>query len=390
MDRIFLDMFLKSGPARKYDVRYFSIAVTKKPREEREYLFKTFFLNTSIIFKCMITDDYKIRRDEKPVITLVYLPYDLIKPEEGGESFIFTPERFLKFYEYKRRSKTTDHTAYEHDLELLQVLDSIPTFSPLIVELAFERKSISIPKAYLDLTDEMRAKLKAQLKSRIRPLIVAAYGGAGLKVEKAVEEMASKLFTLSNVNEVMPLVQALQLPPEHAVDFLASWIGITYFEYEYSTLQAELVTFANWLATKASKTSNLTAIDREQVEKNIKFISTRLKKDWSHIFKLSTEYRDVYNNLIYKSDIPMFRSFLLRCQKSYWELGDLLGRFEQTATAWRTFKIASQEDKIPGATLIEFLALLRALHNTHPPTGGDSGPALPIEGGFPNIVPNLF
>jgi hypothetical protein len=60
--------------------------------------------------------------------------------------------------------------------------------------------------------------------------------------------MTGKLFSLHNVQEILPLVQALRLPPENAIEFLSSWIGITYFEYEYSMIQNHLKEFAVWLS----------------------------------------------------------------------------------------------------------------------------------------------
>jgi hypothetical protein len=54
----------------------------------------------------------------------------------GGESFIFSPANFSRYYAHKLHPTNIDLMAVEYDLELLKILDSLPTFSPLIVELA--------------------------------------------------------------------------------------------------------------------------------------------------------------------------------------------------------------------------------------------------------------
>src|SRR5512134_1048913 len=219
MDREILGIFLQSGPARKYDVSRFTRAIVADKDSEPLFLFRNKFLNHTILFKCMVVDDYSRCAPEKPISTLVYMPYDTNRPQEGGESFVFSPANFARYCAHKLQTTNMDLLAVEYDSEILKILDSLPTFSPLIVELALERNNMAIPSAYLDLTPELRVKLRAQLKGRIRPLIVAAYDRSSVSVEKAVEEMTGKLFSLHNVREILPLVQALRLPPENAIEF---------------------------------------------------------------------------------------------------------------------------------------------------------------------------
>jgi hypothetical protein len=157
---------------------------------------------------------------------------------------------------------------------------------------------MSIPSAYLDLTPELRVKLRAQLEGRIRPLIVAVYGQSSTGVEKAVDDMTAKLLSLHNLHEILPLVQALRLPPENAVEFLSSWIGITYFEYEYSMIQNHLKDFAMWLSKASHITDQISARDKEYVDMLINNIKKRVSTDWRLICALSDEYRETYSNVV--------------------------------------------------------------------------------------------
>jgi hypothetical protein len=281
--------------------------------------------------------------------------------------------------------------AVEYDLELLKILDSLPTFSPLIVELALERNNMTIPHAYLDMTPELRVRLRAQLKGRIRPLIVAAYDKSSVSVEKAVEDMTGKLFSLHNVREILPLVQALRLPPENAIEFLSSWIGITYFEYEYSMIQNHLKEFAVWLSKSTYVNEHICVRERDCADALVRQIKERLSIDWKRIYALSNEYRDTYSDLVYNGEIAKFSKFLLKCKQAYWELGDLLGRFEQTAIAWRVFNTSYHGKRIPFQVLINFFVLLRQLHDAPPQVSSSDVDDRPAEGaGFPHFAPNLF
>ena len=271
--------------------------------------------------------------------------------------------------------------AVEYDMELLKILDALPTFSPLIVELALERNNMTIPNTYLDLTPELRVKLRAQLKGRIRPLIVVAYDKSSVSVEKAVEDMTGKLFSLHNVREILPLVQALRLPPENAIEFLSSWIGITYFEYEYSMIQNHLKQFAVWLSKSSYLNEHISVREKDYADALVRQIKDRLSIDWKRIYALSNAYRETYSDLVYNGEIAKFSKFLLKCKQAYWERGDLLGRFEQTAIAWRVFNASYHGKRILFSILINFFVLLRKLHDAPPQVNSSDIDERPAEGG---------
>jgi hypothetical protein len=390
MDREILGIFLQSGPARKYDVSRFTRAIAANKDSEQLFLFRNKFLNHTILFKCIISSDYSRFASDKPISTLVYMPYDTKRPQEGGESFVFSPANFAGCCAHKLQTENVDPLAVEYDLEILKILDGLPTFSPLIVELAFERNNMTIPGAYLDLTPELRAKLRAQLKGRIRPLIVAVYNRSSVSVEKAVEEMTGKLFSLHDVREILPLVEALRLPPENAVGFLSSWIGITYFEYEYSMVENHLKHFAAWLSKASYLTEHISLRNKEYIDGMILNIKGRLSSDWKRICALSDEYREAYSDLVYSGEIVKFSKFLLKSKQAYWELGDFLGRFEQTAIAWRVFSASYHGKRIPPSIVIGLFTLLGKLHDSpqrlSPAEAEDEAAK---SAGFPNFAPDL-
>ncbi len=388
MNREILGIFLQSGSARKYDVSRFTRAIAGNPDAEQVFLFRNKFLNRTILFKCMVLDDYSSNASDSPISTLIYMPYDTAHPQEGGESFVFSPANFARHCAHKLQTANIDFMAVQYDLEILKILDSLPTFSPLIVELALERNNMRIPSAYLDLTPELRVKLRAQLKGRIRPLIIAAYSQSSTGTEKAVDDMTAKLFSLHNAHEILPLVQALRLPPENAVEFLSSWIGITYFEYEYSMIQNHLKDFAMWLSKASYLTDYVSARHKEYIESLTHHIKKRLSTDWKRIYALSDEYRETYSSLVHDGEIDKFSGFLLKCKQAYWELGDLLGRFEQTAIAWRVFNASYEGKRVPLSVIMDLFTLLGKLHDSPQRVrSSDSEEAL---AGFPHFAPDLF
>ena len=392
MDREILQIFLRSGPARKYDVGHFSKRVAAENTDGSGLLFKTHFLNHAILFKYIVIDKFKRVCDDRPISTIIYSPYDYSKPGDGGESFVFSEENFQRFYQYKLRSENIDVASYSADLDVLTVLSSVPTFSPIIIELAFGRANLRPSNIYFDLTPELRVKLNNHMKARIRPLIVAAYERSSCDIDRAVEEMTSKLLYLEDAASVMPLIEALRLAPDTALEVLSSWIGITYFEYEYAALQPQLRGFSEWISKNSNTKDSLRPNESEYMATLSQFVRQKMKEEWARVVDLSKTYRETYHALVFKGDIKRFADFLFSCRNVYWDLGETLGRFEQATIAWRLFERQLMGQKPSYRAMISFFTVLRKL------LGAPPAIAAPVaedalgenRGGFSTLTADLF
>lgn len=85
MERELLHHFLRSGPARKFDVNGVTRRIMLSQPGGIDLLFRTSYCNTSILFKCMNFDGLHDTVEDKPIDMLVYFPYDHNKPGDGGE-----------------------------------------------------------------------------------------------------------------------------------------------------------------------------------------------------------------------------------------------------------------------------------------------------------------
>jgi hypothetical protein len=363
MDREVLKLFLRAGPARRFDVCYFTRRLAKAGGKP-EFLFNTPFLNHSILFKCVDLSQDRQREDRQTVGTLVYMPYDVTRPGDGGEAFFFSEENFTRYCEYKVSGNDGLNGELEPDCNKLRVLDSIPTFSPFVIEQAFQRAETSFPDSYLQLTPDVRTRVTAHLKGRLRPLIVAAYKRSTKNVEKAVEDLTAKLFCLSDLRYILPLVQALRLPPDLAKEVLTSWLGIAYFEYEYSFLQPKLKEFAGWMGKYSQPSEIIGRREQEFLVGQINSIKQKIRSDWNESVLISNEYRNSYESMVFKGDLEPFVGFLKNAESFYWRMGEVLGRLEQTVAVWRHFVRHYHERRLPFALLSEMLDVLRSIHAT--------------------------
>ena len=163
MQRDVLKQYLRAGPSRRYDIASFSGRLPGGSPPEA-YLFANTFLNGCILFKWVDVSELRANPTSRIVSTLIYLPYDPQRPEGGGESFLFSEERFRQYCDYRISARDPTHTSVVDDAQTLKLLDSVPTFSPFLVELAFKRNGLDIPETYLQLMPEVRDKNGALLR----------------------------------------------------------------------------------------------------------------------------------------------------------------------------------------------------------------------------------
>lgn len=356
MKRDQLRLLLRAGPSRLFDVRL-SSRLLAASGQRGDLLFSAGFLNTALFLKTY--DPTRPRRidDHKIVDTLVFLPFDNTRPADGGESFIFCEETFLTLLEYKL-SSFSNGSDVAGDLAKLRVLDALPTFSPFILELAFQRHQIAIPPAYLQLTPELRLNLTEHLKGRVRPLIIAAYGPSGSSIDRAVENLTNKLFYLHDIAELLPLAEALRLQPASAQEVLTAWVGIAYFEYEYSRLQPLLTEFACWLGNY-DPSGDAPRDEIQHVKAQMAGIRQKVRDDWNGVVGISGDYRSSYHSMVFSSKPEPFIRFLADARRHYWRMGDVLGRLEQAMRIWQHFTDSAPRRQVAYMRMQEMLSALR-------------------------------
>jgi hypothetical protein len=362
MERELLHHFLRSGPARKFDVG----RVTRKARRAEEdadnLLFRSPYCNSCILFKCVNLDENCMANRENAIDMLVYFPYDQHNPGDGGESLLFTERYFWQYFTTKLRRADCDLPSLQADFATLQVFDSIPTFSPIILELAFERRGLAIPKSYLDLPPDLRSKLRLHIKERIRPLAVAASHSTGADTEKAVEDLSSKMFSLRSIDDIAPLLHALRIPEEEGITLLSAWIGITYFEHEYALIQGKVKAFAEWLNAFSMPREAIRPAEERAIEDLVREIKNKIRADWATVSGVWKEYVSSYEAYILHDNTEVFSAFLRKCNVHYWTMAHILGRLEQTIISWQHFTRNYFNVAMPYYRLMELYAVLRRLH----------------------------
>lgn len=351
LDRALLRYLLASGPSRKFDVA----GRSRGALGIGQNIFQNDLLNESILFK------FRDERDETMLAegpntspTLVYIPYDPAKPADGGESFYVTLRNFTRFFEVKRDLSEDRHHELMQDYDILEVFNSLPTLSPYLVADAFKRAGFGIDSQLLNLPEDLKRRIRARLRGRMRPLVQAAVSDKSGQLGHAVDMLVGRMIEAQDINGLRPLIMALRLSEDNALMTFQAWTGITYFEDEFIALQPELRTFASWLVTSARPSQSVSLIERAIYDSWALDLRQRVRGDWQVMLDVLEDYRVAYQALLTDSNPRPFLDFLSRANTHYWRMGEILGRLEQLLLCWQQRARRFGNGKFPAEVLEDF------------------------------------
>ncbi|MFO1185997.1 MAG: hypothetical protein U1E87_00170 [Alphaproteobacteria bacterium] len=330
MDRAQLRCLLNSGPSRVLDVRRLHL------EQQLEPIFKIAKLNSAIFLKQSDAGEQGGREDLPPIPTKVYLPYDRRKPEDGGESFVFTPGGMRVAVVNLIGEKNINHEDLAADIEIVAILDRVPSFSPYLVRDALERASVRIPEGYLAMPDREAAMIKQRMRARLRPLVASAFGGGNKPISQtSIERLVQKLWELKDMDELLPLVQAFKIAPDQAPEIFYCWLGIAFFENEYIKLQPRLKKMAAWMANKSSPRELMPRGMLDHYFHSVTCVRKLLQGHWKRSLGILQDYTATYDELVGASAAATrFIAFLRQSKAHFWTLGGCLGRLDQSSEIW--------------------------------------------------------
>lgn len=328
MDRAQLKYLLNSGPSRVFDVRKLC------HEDQHPPIFKTARLNGTILLKQSRSE--KSLEEGPPILTMVFTPYDRKRPEEGGESFIFTPAGLRAALNDLVGEKNVNQEELAADTALLSLFDRLPSFSPFLMRDALERAEIRIPDGYFDVPQREAAMIKQRMRARLRPIVAIAFAADKKAItDTSIERLVQILWELKDMTELQPLVSAFQIPEDQAKEIFYCWTGIAFFENEYLKLQPRLKRMAAWMSAKSAPRELLPRELLDHYQHSAAGVRKHLQGHWKCALGILQDYMSTYQELVDSNgSAARFVEFLNRSKAHFWTLGGRLGRLEQSADIW--------------------------------------------------------
>ncbi len=360
MDRELLKYFLNSGPSKTFDLPKLGAMAQEATGRPPQPFFDTPFLNRSILFKFLDTQDSLHDTQRTPLKTLIYFPYDTARPEDGGESVVYSRSALHHYLTTNKDIQALDGAAFQADATKLDVMESTPAFSPFLLEGAFERKGVAVNTNYLMLDPAEVAVVKSRLRTRLRPLVHAAFSQYTNKKDLFLDKLADSVWS-SDVKAILPLVKALRIPERRATETMSSWAGMTFFEQSFTQIEPDMRAFSNWFKVFSMPREALSSELEASMRHTVNHIGRRVQANWSRAVNILQDYQTTYKDFIgEKGRVDPFLSFLRDAKQHFWDLGISLGRIDQTVYAWRAYTRNFEGQRLPYERLSELYFILNA------------------------------
>ncbi|MEM9750987.1 MAG: hypothetical protein AAF869_08570 [Pseudomonadota bacterium] len=360
MDRNQLKQLMATPGTKQINMLEAHKRLAQKSDGEAPTFFRTPQLNRCVLFKFLDIDGYEYADNMRgPLKTLIYFPYIRDMPTDGGEAFFHSETTFRNFCELNASETLNNQADFAHDLERLRIFDQCPSFNPFLVEEAFDRAGVPLPPRFFNGSVEENHEMRARIRTRLRPLIVAALGDQSDQLNESLEVFVEKLWRTDDIVAITPLISALGIKGSEASEVVSSWIGLTFFEHEFLALQPELTVFTEWMRTNYLPREYLDASGKEHLLALYDVVRKQMRDAWRHAIHILQEYQKAYDKLLNEPDgVGAFVKFLKSAKENYWALGQVLGLIEQSIYAWRHFTEHYNNEPLPYRRLYNMYEVL--------------------------------
>lgn len=302
--------------------------VPKKVRMTGRNFFDNARLNKAIIFKypnfeTEISDFINSGGQDRPVETCLYFPYDSGVPQGGGHGVYLRETDFASKLHYfigiDLESITPENS---RDLELLGLLDDIPSLDPFLMRVKFDEAEVTVDADFLGLDKVEEFSIKSIITRDVFPIITKAFPEQVIKKKsRSLADFINGLWDTQSPEAAM-FIEAFGLEKSQSNRILTAWKGVAYYEYKYSENIRKSAEMIKWLQSRESDPYDLAmfphlkdlyAMNKKATVEQVKHLTVSTV----NIFK---NYRDCHSKFL-ENKPESFRKFLASANEQFWALG---------------------------------------------------------------------
>ncbi len=300
-----------------------------------EYAERPLFLNPRLNRALILK--HALRASERDLIvrggataTKVVLPFATSDLSLGGSSF-FIGQRDLSRVLKASVGGYGDDAHLTHDIEVLQIIDELPSFDPFLLRERLKRTGHNPARCYFDLTEADMTRMKQFVEREIGRLVDLAFG-PGTPTPGLSARLAEKLMTDETAKSLEPLRQTLQLSGDEYREGVFAWKGFLYYSWIIGESAARIADLARQIL--AAKIPMATGDERMQFAQSRQRIVDQLSVATTRVREGLKAYSTAFNELA--SGKPgAFRDFLLRAPSLFLSVGEAVSMVMHIESFWR-------------------------------------------------------
>lgn len=292
-------------------------------------LFRNRVLNASMILKHRLRpDETYVFDDYRTSATKIIIPFERSDLALGGQSFFIGQRGWMDLL----REACADGRALDHDVNVLRLMDSLPSLDPFLLREHLRRHNHHVAPCYFAISPADLEAMHGYVAMQVEALVRLAYekSGQGAFTARLVEALLS-----TDIDERLePLRATFLLEGRDFSEGVFSWKGFLYYKWMLTVLQPQLAAVAREIGTvtvsgpRDVETGQYIDAARERLKRAI--LSQR-----GEIDRALAAYDRAFDALTQRGDPAAFRRFLLDAPRQFLSLGEKVGQVSHIASFWR-------------------------------------------------------
>ncbi len=261
---------------------------------------------------------------ERPIETAIYVPYDSEQIGAGGYGI------YLRQREFERLLKDhvgidfeTKSEAFERDVAILRLIDSVPSLDPFLLKSALLKYSADIHPAYFAISESEEESIKSLIASKVNPIVARALG---LKDVADVNERSQRFLQAlwdPSMPEAKLFVSAFGISGDQATLIFEGWKGVTFYEHTFTRNLHQVAGVLRWLTSNDATPLDIREFKhyKDQQDMFRQAVVKKLRNLISNVNGIFAEYTECHGQFLHGGDAKPFRNFLAGVYRRYWVLG---------------------------------------------------------------------
>jgi hypothetical protein len=305
--------------------------IFKSFRHEAAYQMNPFFkdvrLNKAIILKHTLrTSETGIFLQSRRTATKLILPFDPEDLRSGGATIFVNEIRFERFC----RDYLEGSPDAVQDIELLKLLDGIPSLDPFLIREFLNRNGYKPASCYLKISPGDVQNMVAFAVFEISRLVKVAFGDGP---DTATAKFASKVLSNEMDKDLVPLQRTLRLDDTSFSDGIFSWRGFLYYKWRYIELKQKMASVIEGIMMYQPRGLSDRFVETYLNDVRPE-ISSRILEITEIIGRSLEVYDRAYGDLVERSEPSRFRQFLLDGPTLFYQLGECVAILDHINSFW--------------------------------------------------------
>ena len=260
--------------------------------------------------------------------TKVIFPFDLMDLDLGGQLLFVGQRSFVR--ELSRHLDYSD-LSLERDVAVLRTLDRLPTLDPFLIREVLRQQNLEVARCYYRFSEADKADMLQFVADEISVLVRASFGNSLVNEDK-MQRLSKMLLNYQDSDELEPLRLTFGMNATEFSEAMFAWKAFLYYRWRSQDLapllQSTLRSISSIRAGRYERDDLSFVIRAKQL------LERAITQSWREVGQRLALYEEAFDGFTNKGRPEGFRSFLLRGSNLFRELGDRIGRLEQTVNFW--------------------------------------------------------